>query len=172
LYARTNRRENLIGELVKEVTRIAKEEKCAISIENLKFKNDKDIKRKFSRIIHQFIYSKLLSMLEVRAKRENIEVFKVKPQFTSKIGLYKYSHQYGLYIHNAASIVIARRALDFNEKVPKILKDKLIDKKELDKFNKYNNWKQWSIINKKIKKKGGEKPGLWQTYRKSFLNFV
>ncbi|MGO1529420.1 MAG: IS200/IS605 family accessory protein TnpB-related protein, partial [Senegalia sp. (in: firmicutes)] len=70
LYARTNRRENLIGELVKEVTRIAKEEKCAISIENLKFKNDKDIKRKFSRIIHQFIYSKLLSMSEVRAKEK------------------------------------------------------------------------------------------------------
>ena len=172
IYTRSNKRENLCGELVKKVIDIAKLENCAISFEALKFKNDKDVKSKFARIKHQFIYSKLLSMLEAKAIRENVQYFKVRPQFTSKIGLYKYCHQYGLDVHNGASLVIGRRAFGFNEKVPKILKDKLLNKSELEKFNKQTNWKQWSIINEKIKKKGGEKPGLWLKHRNLFLNIT
>lgn len=172
LYARTNRRENLCGELVKKVIDIAEAEQCAISFEDLKFRNDRDVKSKFSRIKHQFIYSKLLSMLEVKAIRENVQYFKVKPQFTSKIGLYKYCHQYGLDVHNGAALVIGRRAFGFNEKIPKILKDKLLQEKEIEKFGTQTNWKQWSIINKKIKKKGGEYPGLWLKNRKVFLNIA
>lgn len=172
LYARTNRRDNLCGELVRDVINIAKSEHCAIAFEDLKFKNDKDVKSKFARIKHQFIYSKLLSMLESKAMRENVQYFKVKPQFTSKIGLYKYCHQYGLDVHNGAALVIGRRSFGFNEKAPKILKDKLLKENEIKKFNKQTNWKQWSTINKKIKSKGGEKPGLWLKHRKLFLNIA
>ncbi|WP_207751259.1 transposase [Anaeromonas frigoriresistens] len=111
-------------------------------------------------------------MLEAKSIRENVQYFKVKPQFTSKIGLYKYCHQYGLDVHNGAALVIARRAFGFNEKVSKVLKDKLLKISELEKFHKQTNWKQWSIINKKIKKKGGEYPGLWLKHRKLFLNIV
>ncbi|WP_153016376.1 IS200/IS605 family accessory protein TnpB-related protein, partial [Clostridium tepidiprofundi] len=96
LYARSNRRENLCGEIVKQVVLIAKTYGCGIAIEDLKFKNDKDVGRKFARIKHGFIYSKLLTMLESACIREGIEIIKVKPQFTSKIGLYKYCHQYGM----------------------------------------------------------------------------
>jgi IS605 OrfB family transposase len=106
LYARSNRRKNLCGELVREVINIAKREECAIAFEDLKFKNDKDVKSKFARSKHQFIYSKLLSILETKAIRENIQYFKVKPQFTSKIGLFKYCHQYGLDVHNGAALWI------------------------------------------------------------------
>lgn len=172
VYARTNRRENLCGELAKRVIEIAKEENCAIAIEDLKFKNDIDVKRKFARIKSSFIYRKLLTKLETKAIKEGVQVIKIKPQYTSKIGLYKYSHQYGLNTHESAALVIGRRALGKNEKVPKILKDKLIDKEEIDKFNKSNNWKQWSIIDKKIKMKGGETPGLWQRNRKSILGIA
>lgn len=172
LYARSNRRENLCGKLVSDVINIAKTQQCAIAIEDLKFKNDKDTKSKFSRIKHQFIYSKILSILETKAIREDVQYFRVKPQFTSKIGLYKYSHQYGLNVHNGAALVIGRRAFGFNEKVPKILKDKLLDKKEIENFNKQTNWKQWFIISNKIKKKGGESPGLWLKHRKLFLNIA
>ena len=170
LYIRTNKRENLCGELAKEVIKIAKAEGCALAFEDLKFKNDKDVSRKFARIKNQFIYSKLLTMLEVGANRENIQGFKVKPQFTSKIGLYKYCHQYGLDVHNGAALVIGRRALKFNEKIPKILKDKLLNQEEKNKFHKQNNWKQWSVISKKIKSKGGDKPGFWLRHRKLILN--
>ena len=135
LYARTNRRDNICGELAKEVIEIAKEENCALVIEDLKFKDDIDVKRKFARIKNNFIYRKLLTNLEAKAIKEGVQIIKVKPQYTSKIGLYKYSHQYGLNVHESAALVIGRRALNKNEKVPKILKDKLVDKEEIDKFN-------------------------------------
>jgi hypothetical protein len=60
----------------------------------------------------------------------------------------------------------------FNEKVPKLLKDKLLKDNELEKWSKQTNWKQWSIINKKIKSKGGENPGLWLKHRKKFLHIA
>lgn len=50
LYARTNRRENLCGELAKQVILEAKTYECGIAIEDLKFKNDKDVHSKFAKI--------------------------------------------------------------------------------------------------------------------------
>lgn len=170
LYARSNRRENLCGELVKRVILIAKTYSCGVAIEDLKFKNDKDVNSKFARIKHQFIYSKLLAMFESACVREGIELVKVKPQFTSKIGLYKYCHQYGIVVHNSAGMVIARRSYNFKEKVPKILKDKLV--KDLDRFNKKNEWFKWIEINKNIKGKVGENPDLWLVNRKKILGLV
>lgn len=170
LYARSNRRTNLCGELVKQVIQIAKSQNCGIAIEDLKFLNDKDVHKKFSRIKHQFIYSKLLTMLESACYREGIEIIRVKPQFTSKIGLYKYCHQYGMAVHNGAAMVIARRSYGFKEKIPKILKDKLIHDKE--ELNRKNEWGKWSTINKIIKRKVGENPDLWLKERKRILGLV
>lgn len=170
LYARTNRRENLCGELVKQVILIAKTYGCGIATEDLKFINDKDVHSKFARIKHQFIYSKLLTMLGNACIREGIEIIKVKPQFTSKIGLYKYCHQYGMVVHNGAGMVIARRSYKFKEKVPRILKDKLVI--NLDRFNNKNEWSKWNELNKIIKRKVGENPDLWLVNRKKILGIV
>lgn len=170
LYARSNRRENLCGELAKEVVRIAKNENCGIAVEDLKFKDDKDVSRKFARIKHQFIYSKLLAMLEMACYREGIELVKIRPQYTSIIGLYKYSHQYKLNVHNAAALVIARRSYKYKEKVPKLLKTRLV--KNIEKFNKKPEWGRWSQINKIIKKAGGERPDLWLKERKQILGLT
>ncbi|MCM1991997.1 IS200/IS605 family accessory protein TnpB-related protein [Oceanirhabdus seepicola] len=169
-YARSNRRKNLCGELAKQVILIAKTYGCGIAIEDLKFKNDKDVNAKFARIKHQFIYSKLLTMLESACIKEGVEIVKVKPQFTSKIGLYKYCHQYGMVVHNGAGMVIARRSYGFKEKVSKILKDVLV--KDLDKFSKKNEWAKWAEINKNIKRKVGDKPDLWIVNRKKLLGIA
>jgi IS605 OrfB family transposase len=170
LYARSNRRENLCGEIVKKLTSLAKENNCGIAVEDLKFKDDKDVKAKISRVTHQFVYSKLLTMLEASCIREGIELIKVKPQYTSKIGLYKYCHQYGLCVHNGAALVIGRRAYGFKEKVPEILIDKFAGDKE--NFSKINEWKKWSIIHNSIKKKMKEVKSLsfWITNRKKILD--
>lgn len=170
LYARSNRRKNICGELVKQVILITKNENCSIAIEDLKFKNDKDVKGKFARIKQGFIYSKLLSMLESACYREGIEITKVKPQFTSKIGLYKYCHQYRMNVHNGAAMVIGRRSYNYREKVPKILKEKLILNK--DEFNEKNEWGKWAMIDKNIKRKVGENPDLWLKRRKQILGLV
>jgi IS605 OrfB family transposase len=167
LYARNNRRKNLCGELVSEAIKIAKQNECGIAIEDLKFNDDRDVNSKFSRIKHQFVYSKLLTMLESACSKDGIEVIKVKPQYTSKIGLYKYCHQYGMDVHNGAAMVIARRSYKYKEKVPKIIKHNLIE--DINEFNKKSEWSKWSYINKIIKRKVGENPGLWLRSRKEIL---
>ncbi len=106
-------------------------------------------------------------MLERGCIRNGIEIIKVKPQFTSKIGLYKYCHQYRMGVHNGAAMVIGRRSYGFKEKVPKILKDKLISNRS--EFIKQNEWKKWTIINNIIEKKGGKNPGLWIENREAIL---
>ncbi|MCT8977970.1 IS200/IS605 family accessory protein TnpB-related protein [Clostridium sp. CX1] len=170
LYARSNRRLNLCGELVKKAVLIAKAYNCGLVIENLKFKNDKDVQRKFARVKHGFIYSKLLTMIETSCYKEGIELLKIKPQYTSKIGLYKYCHQYGMEVHNGAAMVIARRSYKFKERIPRILKDKLID--NIGLFNQKNEWSKWNYINKIIKRKVGENPDSWIVNRKQILGIA
>jgi len=173
-YTKGNRRENLCGELVAQVMLIAKTYHCGISIENLKFKNDKDVSKKFARIKNNFIYSKLLTMLENACYRQRVELVKVHPAYTSKIGLYKYCHQYGMVVHNGASMVIARRSYKFKEKVPNILKDNFVEEKYKEKFNLYHEWKRWSMIDKNIKKERKEvnKPDFWIANRKEILGII
>jgi IS605 OrfB family transposase len=173
--ARSNRRENLCGELSQKVVAYAKAQGCGVVIEDLKFADDRDVGAKFARVAHQFVYSKLLRMLEVACLRNNIEVTKVKPQYTSKIGLYKYCHQYGIDVHNGAALVIARRGYGYKERVPKLLKDKLV--KNRASFDKKTEWGKWSEVNKTIekqikttKKKGGT--GFWEQDRKMILGLV
>lgn len=66
---------------------------------------------------------------------------------------------YGMEVHNGAAMIIGRRSYEFKEKIPKILKDKLIT--DIDKINKKNEWARWSEVNRIIKRKVGEKPGIF-----------
>lgn len=166
-YASSNRRKNLCGEVVKHVVLMAEAYVTGIAVEDLKFADDRDVNNKFSRIKHQFIYRKLLTMLESACIRRGIEIIKVKPQFTSKIGLYKYCSQYGMAVHNGSAMVIGRRSYKFKEKIPALLKDKIIT--DSDKFEKKNQWSKWNEINKNIKEKVGENPALWLILRKKIL---
>lgn len=166
-YAKSNRRKNLCGELSKEVIEIAKAYGVGIAVEDLNFAHDKDVTQKMSRIKHQFIYRQLLTMIESACNHNGVEIAKVKPQFTSKIGLYKYCHQYGMVVHNGSAMVIARRSYNFSEKVSKDLKEKVIE--DLDKFKNKNEWTKWSEISRNIKRKVGENPALWLINRKNYL---
>jgi len=174
-YARSNRRTNLIGEKAKQIVALAKETGCALAVEDLKFKNDKSITAKFNRMSHGFIWSKFLEYIDRCAAREGVPVIKVKPAFTSAIGILKYQHMYGISNHESAGYVIARRALSFNhEQIPKILLDKLISKKSA--FKHMNNWKQWSAVKKaalakikKITKRQVKSLVFWPVHRKNVL---
>ncbi len=176
-FCRGNRRTNLCGELVAQAVDKAEKHHCGMATENLKFKDDLDVASKLARVNHQFVYSTLLQMLERRCLRHGVEFIKVKPQFTSKIGLYKYCHQYGLAVHNGAALVIARRSYGLKEAVPKLLQDKLILEKKLVAFKKMNAWGQWSEISKQVtklfkKRKEVNTPGLWLVRRKELLGIA
>lgn len=176
-FCRGNRRDNLCGEISARAVGKAEKHHCGIAAEDLKFKDDRDVTSKLARVNHQFVYSKLLRMLERRCLRHGVEFIKVKPQYTSKIGLYKYCHQYGLDVHNGAALVIARRSYGLKEGVPKLLQDKLVPKKKLTDFKKMNAWGQWSLISKQVsklfkKRKEVNTPGLWLARRKELLGIA
>ena len=170
LYARSNRRNNLCGELAKKAVEYAMQHNCGIAVEDLKFADDTDVKGKFARITHQFTYRKLLQSLQSACARNGVVVIQVKPQYTSKIGRYKYCHQYGLNVHNGAAMVIARRAYGYRERIPKLLEDKLIT--SLSALNKKSEWGRWSVIHKEIQKRTKQKggTGFWQRDRKNLLS--
>jgi len=141
----------------------------------LKFKNHKSVTAKFNRMSHGFVWSKFLEYLDRCAAREEVPVIRVKPAFTSVIGILKYRHMYDISNHESAGYVIARRGLGFNhEKIPKVLLDKLIKKKT--KFKQMTNWQQWSTVQKavlakikKLTKRKVKSLGSLQVHRKNVL---
>lgn len=174
-YARSNRRTNLIGEKAKQAVILAKEKGYALAVEDLQFKNDKSVTAKFNRMAHGFIRSRFLEHIDRCATREGVPVLKVKPAFTSVIGILKYQHMYGISGHESAGYVIARRALGFNdEKIPKLLLDKLVKKKPA--FKQMTGWKKWSATKKavlarikKTIKREVKSLVSWQIHRKNML---
>jgi IS605 OrfB family transposase len=158
LTANGNRRSNLCGELVKMVILEAQTSCSAIAVEDLTFIKDRDVHSKIARKTAQFCYRMLLTTLESACYKKGIEFIKVKPQYTSKIGLYKYCHQFGMDVHNGAAMVIARRSYGFKEKVPKLYSNLLkpipiIKEGKLiyETVNYSNEWSNWSNISKRMK---------------------
>ncbi|MBX0312596.1 MAG: IS200/IS605 family accessory protein TnpB-related protein, partial [Sulfurihydrogenibium sp.] len=113
-----------------EIIKIAKEEKKAISIENLqKLPKGKrgDGFAKLRRKLQKWSYKRLLEKIEVLAKRNGIELIKVNPAYTSVIGKLKYAPQYNIDKDIAGAFVIARRGLGLKERFPKNYKELLND---------------------------------------------
>ena len=121
-YVRSNRRSNIAGELAKEIIDyLLSWNVGAIVLEDLTFQQDHDTNHRFNRLVHSFAKNKLQKALISRGLKFGFHIKKVNPAYTSVIGRCKYAKMYGLSVHEAASFVIGRRGLDFDEKVPKEL---------------------------------------------------
>jgi IS605 OrfB family transposase len=130
LEVNSEKRQYLEWQIAHEIIEIAKEEKKAISIENLQ-KLPKG-KRwggspKLRGKLQEWSYKRLLNKIEILTKRNGIEIKKVNPAYTSVIGKLKYSPQYNIDKDIAGAYVIARRGLGFKEKLPKNYKELLND---------------------------------------------
>jgi hypothetical protein len=75
--------------------------------------------RSFRRKQHRFAYRSLLAKVHSLARKRGVEVLEVSPQDTSTIGMLKYAPQLHLSKDVAAALVIGRRALGYEEKLPK-----------------------------------------------------
>ncbi|AEG13886.1 transposase, IS605 OrfB family [Desulfofundulus kuznetsovii DSM 6115] len=125
-YSRGYRRTYLIGVLAKVVVDIAKFLGKPIALEDLDFGKDRlDTDRKFNRIAANFPFKKIIEAVMRRAFKEGIGVEPVWPAHTSTIGYYKYMERYGVIVHHAAALVIARRAIGFRECITSELKQKI-----------------------------------------------
>ncbi len=94
-------------------------------LEDLKFIQNHDTNHRFNRLVHSFTKKKLQYSLISRGLKFGFKIKKVNPAYSSVIGRFKYAKMYGLSVHEAASFVIGRRGLDFEEKIPKELLNEL-----------------------------------------------
>jgi IS605 OrfB family transposase len=110
----------LTGNICKEIINKAKEAKKPLVIENLDFRKKKltleeTCNSKFARLLSSFAYGLYFLFLMARAYKHGIKVHSVNPAFTSLIGRINYAKRYGLSIHLAAALCIARRHQKFSE---------------------------------------------------------
>ncbi|WP_448569772.1 IS200/IS605 family accessory protein TnpB-related protein, partial [Thermus sp.] len=113
------------------VVAIAEERGVAIATERLKrlrkSRRGDGSGKGFRRKEHRFAYRSLLEKVHSLARKRGVEVLEVNPQDTSTIGMLKYAPLLSLSKDVAAAFVIGRRALGYEERLPKGYKALLSD---------------------------------------------
>ena len=94
-----------------------------LDIEKLDFRQKKAAleghSHRYSRILSSFSYGKIKAHFLSRGYREGVEVRQVNPALSSVIGRVKFMERYGLSVHQAAALVLARRLLGCSERIPR-----------------------------------------------------
>ncbi|MXZ23623.1 MAG: IS200/IS605 family element transposase accessory protein TnpB [Caldilineaceae bacterium SB0665_bin_21] len=115
--------EAIIGDAVARVVAYAREVGKPVVIERLDFRQKKagleGESRRYSRMLSSFSYGKIKACFLSRGYREGVEVCQVNPAFSSVIGRVKFMERYGLSVHQAAALVLARRLLSCSERIPR-----------------------------------------------------
>ena len=75
--------------------------------------------RRYSRMLSSFSYGKVKAYFISRGYREGVEIHQVNPAYSSVIGRVKFMERYGLSVHQAAALVLARRLLGCSERIPR-----------------------------------------------------
>ena len=119
----THQAEALIGDAVAGVVQYAREVGKPIVIEKLDFRQKKAVlegeSRKYSRMLSSFSYGKIKAYFVSRGYRRGVEINQVNPAYSSVIGRVKFMERYGLSVHQAAALVLARRSLGCSERIPR-----------------------------------------------------
>ena len=119
----THQAEALIGDAVAGVVEYARDAGKPIVIEKLDFRQKKSVlegeNRKYSRMLSSFAYGKVKAYFISRGYRQGVEVHQVNPAFSSVMGRVKFMERYGLSVHQAAALVLARRLLGCSERIPR-----------------------------------------------------
>ena len=120
----THQAEALIGDAVASVVAYAKDVGKPIVIERLDFRQKKAVlegtSRRYSRMLSSFSYGKVKAYFISRGYRQGVEVHQVNPAYSSVIGRVKFMERYGLSVHQAAALVLARRLLGCSERIPRL----------------------------------------------------
>jgi len=111
-----------LSEAVKQIVEYARKQEKPIVIEDLDFSGKKttfDEKHTgYRRMLSYFAYAKFRDLIHSRAARSGVEIIVKTPAFSSIIGKFKYAMMYGISVHIAASLVLARRGQRFSERPP------------------------------------------------------
>ena len=119
----THEAEALIGDAVARVVEHARRVGKPVVIEQLDFGKKKAAlegeSRKYSRMLSSFGYGKVQAYFLSRSHRQGVEIYQVNPAFSSVVGRVKFMKRYGLSVHQAAALVLARRLLGCSERIPR-----------------------------------------------------
>ena len=115
--------EAIIGDVVASVVGYAREVGKPIVIEQLDFRQKQAAlegeSRRYSRMLSSFSYGRIKAYFLSRGYRQGVEVHQVNPAFSSVIGRVKFMERYGLSVHQAAALALARRLLGCSERIPR-----------------------------------------------------
>jgi predicted transposase len=128
----------------------------ALGIEKLKFGQKHSSNSEYNRMSHNFAYSKIISSIISTCFKEGVALLEIDAYYSSLIGRVKYQKQLGLSVHQAAAFVLARRAMGFNENIPKNVMSVLFAKeakKGQKLFGLFTHWKKVSDWYSKEKNK-------------------
>ena len=113
--------QTVIGIAVAKIIAIGSKVQKPISIEFLDFAKKKAqlsyASRGRQRMLSAFAYNRFAQTLGARAHDAGLEVVEVRAAYSSKIGKQKYARRYGLSVHRAAALVIARRGQRFSDRL-------------------------------------------------------
>jgi IS605 OrfB family transposase len=126
-----NQTTDLTRKVAKQIVRIAAEQHVPVAAEDLDFSRKKaqltsDSEARYARMLSSLAYSSFQRALASACARHSIHLKLVNSAFTSLIGRTKFAHRYGLSVHAAAALSIARRAMKFSENLPKPVEGKII----------------------------------------------
>ena len=115
--------EAVIGDAVAGVVEYARSVGKPIVIEKLDFRQKKAAlegqSRRYSRMLSSFSYGKVKAYFLSRGYRRGVEIHQVNPAYSSVVGRVKFMERYGLSVHQAAALVLARRLLGCSERIPR-----------------------------------------------------
>ena len=117
-----------------------------LAIEELKFSQKHSSSSSYNRMIHNFSYKKIVNAIISTCFKENIALVEVPAYYSSLIGRVKYQKQYGLSVHQSAAFVLARRAMRFEEKIPKELVLVLFAKEAKKGHQPSDLFKHWKKV--------------------------
>jgi IS605 OrfB family transposase len=122
--------QDLTRKVAKEVALLAARYGVPVASEDLDFSRKKaqltsDSGARYARMLSSLAYSSFQRALASACTRNTIHLKQVNPAFTSLIGRTKFAHRYGLSVHAAAALSIARRAMGFSENLPKPVEGEL-----------------------------------------------
>ena len=113
--------EAIIGDAVANVVQYAREAGKPIVMEKLDFRQKKAAlegeSRRYSRMLSSFSYGKIKAYFLSRGYHQGVEIRQVNPAFSSVIGRVKFMERYGISVHQAAALVLARRLLGCSERI-------------------------------------------------------
>lgn len=145
----TTQAEHILSDALEEVFAICEEAKKPLAIEDLKdVANTTMYSNKLrNRKVSSFAHTKMTGLILSKSDKYGIEVKVVNPAYTSQIGKVKYMSRYGLSVHEAAAMVIARRAMGLKDRMPKdyVLQ---LPKEKLTR----HHWAHWRHFLKDLKK--------------------